>query len=101
MKILTANRLIDGEAVWFSEAGSWSETIGEAQIADAAGEAELEAIGKAGVAANQVVDVDLIDVTLVDGAIRPTRLREQIRAAGPTTHLHHGKQARTGLLPTA
>ena len=38
--------------------------------------------------------MNLIDVQLVDGAIRPTRLREQIRAAGPTNRNDLGKQAR-------
>ena len=95
MKILTANRLTDGEAVWFSAEQRWSETIVDAEIAtDAAGEARLEAIGKAAYDNNEVVDVNLIDVQLVDGAIRPTRLREQIRAAGPTNRNDLGKQAR-------
>jgi uncharacterized protein DUF2849 len=96
MKILTANRLTDGEAVWFSAEQRWSEAIEGAEIAaDAAGEARLEAVGKAAYANNEVVDVNLIDVQLVDGTIRPLRLREQIRAAGPTNHTDHGKQART------
>ena len=43
---------------------------------------------------NEVVDVDLIDVQLVDGDIRPLRLREQIRASGPTNRNDLGKQAR-------
>ena len=95
MKILTANRLTDGEAVWFSADQRWSETIVGAEIADdKAGEARLEAIGKAAYDNNEVVDVNLIDVQLVDGAIVPTRLREQIRAAGPTNRNDLGKQAR-------
>ena len=95
MKSLTANRLTDGEAVWFSVDQRWSETIAEAAIVnDAAGEARLEAIGTAACDNNEVVDVNLIDVQLVDGAIRPTRLREQIRAAGPTNRSDLGKQAR-------
>ena len=96
MKVLTANRLIDGEAVWYAPDHRWSETIGGAEIArDKAHEEKLEAIGKAGFAANQVVDVEIIDVDLVDGAIVPLRLRERIRAAGPTNRLDLGKQART------
>lgn len=92
-KILTANRLTDGEAVWYG-AGRWAETIAEADLAtDAASEAALEAIGKAAYAANQVVDVDLIDVDILDGIIRPRRLRERIRAAGPTNRPDLGKQA--------
>jgi Protein of unknown function (DUF2849) len=95
MKVLTANRLSDGEAVWFSAEQRWSETIVGSQIATGpADEARLEAIGQAASRDNEVVDVNLIDVQLVDGAIRPTRLREQIRAAGPTNRNDLGKQAR-------
>lgn len=96
MKILTANRLSDGEAVWFATSGIWAETIDAAEtVADKAGEARLEAIGKAGLDNNQVVDVNLIDVELVGGAIQPLRLREVIRAAGPSNRTDLGKQART------
>jgi len=95
VKILTANRLTDGEAVWFSRDQRWSETIVGSELAeDAADEARLEAIGKAASENNEVVDVNLIDVQLVAGAIRPLRLREQIRAAGPTNRNDLGKQAR-------
>ena len=98
MKILTANRLTDGEAVWFAADGSWAETIDVAEtVDDKVGEARLEAIGKAAYDNNLVVDVNLIDVSVVDGAIHPLRLREVIRAAGPTNRLDLGKQAR----PTA
>jgi hypothetical protein len=40
-----------------------------------------------------VVDVNLIDVTVVDGLVEPVRLREKIRAAGPTIRTDLGKQA--------
>lgn len=94
MKILTANRLIDGEAVWYA-GGAWAETIDKAEVAsDKAAEERLEAIGAAAFAANEVVDVNLIDVDVVDGAIEPLRLRERIRAAGPTNRNDLGKQAR-------
>ena len=95
MKILTANRLIDGEAVWFSTGHDWAESIDHAELArDKVGEERLEAIGKAAFAANLVLDVALVDVEIVDGAIRPIRLRERIRAAGPTIRNDLGKQAR-------
>ena len=95
MKVLTENRLTDGEAVWFSKGRVWAETIDEAEVAgDKEAEAALELAGKAAFANNEVVDVDLIDVELADGAIRPLRLRERIRAAGPTNRLDLGKQAR-------
>ena len=95
MKILTANRLTDGECLWWGN-GAWNETIEGADIAaDKAGEERLDAIGKAAFAANFVLDVAVIDVELVDGAIRPLRLRERIRAAGPTVRNDLGKQARS------
>jgi hypothetical protein len=95
MKILTANRLTDGEAVWFAADQSWAETIERSEIArDKAGEDRLEAIGNAACLNNEVVDVSLVDVDLVDGEIVPSRLRERIRAAGPTNRIDLGKQAR-------
>lgn len=96
MKVLTANRLVDGEAVWFAgEPRGWSETIDGAETAaDKPAEERLEAIGKAAYAANQVLDVELIDVDVADGKILPLRLRERIRAAGPTNRNDLGKQAR-------
>ncbi|RWD66619.1 MAG: DUF2849 domain-containing protein [Mesorhizobium sp.] len=93
MKVLTANRLSDGIAVWYADAG-WAETVGHADIAhDKAAEDRLEAIGAAAAANNEVVDVNLIDVTVIDGLVEPVRLREKIRAAGPTIRTDIGKQA--------
>lgn len=95
MKVLTANRLRDGEAVWLAADHSWSETIDAAEIArDVAAEDALTEIGKASYLRDEVVDVELIDIQLVEGRIVPNRLRERIRAAGPTIHPNLGKQAR-------
>ncbi|WP_192183411.1 DUF2849 domain-containing protein [Mesorhizobium amorphae] len=93
MKVLTANRLTDGIAVWYAD-GGWAETIANADLAhDKAAEDRLEAIGAAAFANNEVVDVNLIDVTVVDGVVEAVRLREKIRAAGPTIRGDLGKQA--------
>ncbi|MGI6854753.1 DUF2849 domain-containing protein [Mesorhizobium sp. 1B3] len=102
MKVLTANRLIDGEAVWFAVDRSWAETIGRAEVAsDKETEGRLEAIGKTAHDNNEVVDVNLIDVELIDGVPVPIRLRERIRAAGPTNRSDLGKQARPELVRAA
>jgi len=102
MKVLTGNRLTDGEAVWYSQDGRWIETIVGAEVAqDKAAEERLEAVGKAAYANNVALDVELIDVQLVGGAIVPTRLRERIRAAGPTNRRDLGKQARQPASGTA
>jgi hypothetical protein len=94
MKVLTANRLTDGEAVWYAN-GGWAETIDHADLADdKAAEDRLEAIGATAYANNEVVDLNLIDVTVANGVVEPVRLREKIRAAGPTNRNDLGKQAR-------
>ena len=93
MKALTANRLADGEVV-FWKAGDWVERFGDAELFgdDAVAEA-AEAHGK-----NQptvVVEPYLIDLTESEGLWAPVSYRERIRALGPT-NLNHGKQAEGG-----
>ncbi len=72
----------------------WQEHLQGAQVAgDQLAEEALDRLGKASFARNEVLDVDLIDVEVTSAGIRPIRLRERIRAAGPTNRLDHGKQA--------
>ena len=85
MKILTANRLSDGIAVWLRADHSWSADIADAALArDSLCVEKLTRAAHAAFLKNEVVDVNLIDVDLTDGCIVPRRLRERIRAAGPT-----------------
>jgi hypothetical protein len=84
-KVLTANRLTDGIAVWLDANGQWTESLQDALVArHEEAVASLEAIGKRDFAGNQVVDVAVIDVQEQDGKLWPVRLRERIRAQGPT-----------------
>lgn len=84
-KVLTANRLSDGIAVWLDAAGHWNEKLQDAFVArHAEAEATLAETGKRALADNLVVDVNLIDVEERDGKLWPLRLRERIRAEGPT-----------------
>lgn len=93
-KVLTANRLTDGIAVWLDANGRWSERIETALVArhdDAV--SGLEQAGKSAFNRNVVVDVALVDVEETESGIQPLRLRERIRAAGPTIRTDLGKQA--------
>jgi hypothetical protein len=102
VKALTANRLADGEAVWLASDHSWAETIDAAELArDKPAEERLQAVGRLAFQSNEVLDLELIEVEIVNGAIRPVRLRERIRAAGPTIHPDFGKQARSAVLRPA
>lgn len=84
-KVLTANKLIDGNSVWLNAQGEWIETLADAFIArhDEA-VAALEVNGQKAVAENLVVDVAVIDVKETEQGIWPTRLRERIRSHGPS-----------------
>jgi len=83
-KILTANRLRNGETVYYTAAGTWSLYVIEAKVATTPEEADaLAKIGAAAYAANQVIDVAVIDVT-PGGEVKPSHIREVIRATGPT-----------------
>ncbi|MBL0373922.1 DUF2849 domain-containing protein [Rhizobium sp. KVB221] len=85
LQILTANRLSDGISVWYDVDGLWNESIARAEIARTKEDAaRLESVGKQAFSANLVLDVNLIDVEENNGFIRPLRLRERIRAEGPT-----------------
>ena len=98
LQMLTANRLVDGDVVYW-RAGGWVQTFGEADVfavqADADG--ALEAAKKF-VTGNVVVNPYLFDVRQEEGGITPVKERELIRAAGPTVRGDLGKQAQ-GLTP--
>lgn len=84
-KVLTANRLGDGIAVWLDANGQWTERLQEAFVArHAEAVAALEEAGRRAFASNIVLDVNVIEVEEKDGKLRPLRLRERIRAEGPT-----------------
>ena len=89
--VLTANRLSDGEVVYLAPDGAWVESIAGAQILTTAEEGEA-ALAK-GVEAERdqiLVHAYLFDVT---PDRRPVKMREIIRAAGPTVRRDLGKQA--------
>jgi hypothetical protein len=95
MRALTANRLADGEAVFWSD-GRWVERFVEAQLFEAPEAAETaEAAAKS--APTVVVDPYLIDVIQADGIWAPVSFRERIRCLGPSNHPQHGKQATGGV----
>ncbi len=93
-KVLTANRLSDGIAVWLDANGHWVEDLQDAIVArHAEAVASLEAIGKRDFAENRVVDVAVVEVQEQDGKLWPLRLRERIRAQGPTMEYAAGYRA--------
>ncbi len=93
-QVITANRLKDGTVVFLGPDVGWVEQIAEARVFDAADSiAPALAATKKDEQDNLVIDVYAIDVDSKNGILRPTKLREAIRATGPTVHPEHGKSA--------
>jgi hypothetical protein len=93
-KILTANRLHDGEVVFLTHSGQWSENIDSAVLAtEPQAQAALETRGKDQERANVVTGVYLFDAERRDGHVFATHIKERIRSLGPTVRIDLGKQA--------
>jgi len=94
MNVLTANRLIDGEVVFWAH-GRWVERFGEAErFGDDAPGGSAEAHAKS--QPTVVVEPYLIEIAETEDGFAPVSYRERIRALGPTNTPHHGKQAEGG-----
>ena len=82
-KIATGNRLRDGVVVYFDPQGGWTTEVSQARIARTPDEeAALQAALDAAVKGNFLIDAAVIDT--VANESKPARLRERIRAVGPT-----------------
>ncbi len=90
---LTANRLRDGDVVYWDGRG-WAERFAGAAIYNdkASADAALAAAA-AFVKGRVVVNPYLFPVKIADGTAAPVEEREIIRAAGPSVRTDLGKQA--------
>lgn len=84
MEILTANELVSGAVVYLDDADVWQMDINKARcFGDDDADAKSEALESAA-ATGRLVSLEAEKVTSVDGKIIAVRLRERIRAEGPT-----------------
>jgi hypothetical protein len=93
LKILTANRLLTGNVLYWS-AGRWIETLAGAEIfADEISAEAALAQAQTSITANQVVSPYLFDVRQDKDGPCPVKEREIIRSLGPSVRPDTGKQA--------
>ena len=91
-QVVTANHLLEGDAVWFTGTQDWSREIEDAIIANDSEEAKtiLEAANRQ---QNVVVGPYLTDTAIDEnGKAAPAHFREAFRTRGPSNYFH-GKQA--------
>src|SRR5512143_528812 len=84
-QMIIANRLTDGRVVFLAPGEQWSTAIATGAVIDDDAEAQrLLEVAKSHQARCVVIDPILIEVRVDAGQVRPTEIREVIRAFGPT-----------------
>lgn len=90
-KVVTANALLEGDAVWFTEDGRWSRDIHEAELITDEAHADLRLL-EAQARQAEIAGVYLADAKAGPEGPEPTHFREAFRTRGPSNY-DHGKQA--------
>ena len=89
-KVVTANRLLEGDAVWLTATGQWSGNIKDAELITDEATADLRLMS-ADAEAHIIAGAYLADAVAGDGGPAPTHFREEFRTRGPSNYAH-GKQ---------
>ena len=89
-KVVTANALLEGDAVWLTEDDRWSRDMAEAELLTDEAHADLRLI-EAQIRQSEVAGVYLADAKATDHGPAPTHFREAFRTRGPSNYFH-GKQ---------
>lgn len=92
MLVLTANRLVDGDVVYLGHQNIWVDELKDAQTFENAEAASAEHIGQRAEQELKVIGAYMIEV-VDDNGLKAIKLRERIRANGPTHRHDVGKQA--------
>ena len=90
-KVVTANALLKGDAVWLTEADTWTRDIREAELLTDEAHADLRLLEGQSHAA-EIAGAYLADAKSSDSGPAPTHFREDFRTRGPSNYAH-GKQA--------
>jgi hypothetical protein len=84
MDVVTANELLSGAVVYLGRDGAWQVDLARARLFAPDESEERDAAVVAAKANGRLVGVETEKVSVVDGQVVPKRLRERIRANGPT-----------------
>ncbi|HUV32103.1 MAG TPA: DUF2849 domain-containing protein [Devosiaceae bacterium] len=91
-EILTANELVSGATVYFADTGVWVQDIDKARLFGAGEADERDQLIDKARADHRLIGVE-IEKAARDGArVVAERLRERIRATGPTAPRHVPQQ---------
>lgn len=88
MTIVTANELLSGATVYLAPDGQFREDLQGARVFSKDETEALDAALEAARATGRLLSLETEAVTVESGIIVPQRLRERIRAQGPTAPRH-------------
>jgi len=104
-QMIIANRLVDGVVVFLAPGAGWTPAIASGVVIDDEAEAQrLLGAVKELEARSPVIDPQVIQVKVEGATVRPTEIRELIRAFGPTVRTDPGDTdwvATAGIAPAA
>ncbi len=89
-KVVTANHLLDGDAIWLTADDRWTRNMCEAELIEDEAHADLRLLFAAG-QKSVVVGAYLADAIAGPNGPEPTHFREDFRTKGPSNYAH-GKQ---------
>ena len=89
-KVITANLLLDGDAVWLTADDRWSKSMHDAELIEDEAHADIRILFANG-QAHIVVGPYLADAKAGPNGPEPTHFREEFRTRGPSNYAH-GKQ---------
>ncbi len=90
-KVVTANALLEGDAVWLTEDNQWTRDIAKAELITDEAHGDLRLL-EAQARADEISGAYLADAKPGTDGPEPTHFREAFRTRGPSNY-HHGKQA--------
>ena len=90
-KVVTANRLIEGDVVYLTANDRWSQLHHEAELIEDEAHAQMRLL-HAAAQRLYVVGAYLADAKAGPNGPEPTHFREAFRTRGPSNY-NHGKQA--------
>ena len=86
-KVVTANALLEGDAVWLTEDDRWTRDMHQAELIDDEAHADIRLLFGAS-QRNIVVGAYLVDAKAGPNGPEPTHFRETFRTRGPSNYAH-------------
>ncbi|MEL6681393.1 MAG: DUF2849 domain-containing protein [Pseudomonadota bacterium] len=90
-KVVTANALLEGDAVWLTEDNNWTRDMAKAELMTDEAHADLRLL-EAQARVDEIAGAYLADAKAGENGPEPTHFRETFRTRGPSNY-NHGKQA--------